>query len=124
MNLSRVNFDFLKLFFSERLNDRSEKGNRSLNADGRISGTAVPAGGYQLRKQHYTEHERDDKRPRAVIHKQEVAHLQIGMVAEQGGKLAQQCRPRKLRPRGRKRERERIGGEVSTSSCPGIRCSA
>ena len=47
----------------------------------------VPISGKQLRKQHYTEHERDDKRPRAVIHKQEVAHLQIGMVAEQGREL-------------------------------------
>lgn len=55
--------------------------------------------------------ERRDERERTVSHWQQVAHTQVGMVAEQGSKLAQQRRERKLRPRGCKGERERIGGE-------------
>ena len=66
----------------------------------------------QLQRQHgRQDHERGDECERAVGHRQQIAHAQIGVIAEQGGKLAQHCRQHQLRPRGRQRERERIGGE-------------
>ena len=55
--------------------------------------------------------ERCDERERTVGHRQQVAHTQVGVVAKQGGKFAQQRRERKLRPRGCKGECERIGSE-------------